>query len=140
MKYIIQTDGGARGNPGLAACAYIVKSEKGKVIKEEGLYLGVATNNEAEYSAVLKALEYIASTSDNTQEVAVKVKADSQLIVNQLSNRWKIKNQNLKTLHSKIKELEKKIRRVDYKYISREENKEADLLVNITLDSETPSL
>lgn len=135
MKYIINTDGGSRGNPGPAAAAFIIKTSDGERINQKGIYMGIATNNEAEYLAVEKALEALILSNDDTSKIEVEIRADSQLVVKQLSNEWKIKNQRLKTYHQNIKELEAKMGKVDYVYIPRTQNFEADLIVNITLDS-----
>lgn len=135
MKYIINTDGGSRGNPGPAAAAFIIKTSDGEKINQKGLYMGIATNNEAEYLAVEKALETLLLSHKNTSGIEVQVRTDSQLVVKQLSNEWKIKNARLKAYYQNIKELEVKIKNVNYVYIPRAQNIEADLIVNITLDS-----
>lgn len=135
MKYIINTDGGARGNPGPAAAAFIIKTSDGKEVKQKGIYMGVATNNEAEYMAVEKALEALMLSYDDTSGIDVEIRADSQLIVKQLLNEWKIKNDRLKAYYQNIKKLEVKMSKVNYVYIPRDQNHEADLIVNITLDS-----
>lgn len=140
MKYIIYTDGGSRGNPGNAASAFIITDEKGKKLEEKGFYIGTATNNEAEYLAVEKALEFLINTYKDVDKVNVEVRADSQLVVNQLLSLWKLKNERLKTFYYNIKDLENKIGNVNYKYIPRSENKNADLIVNITLDTQYKSL
>lgn len=140
MKYIIYTDGGSRGNPGHAASAFIITDEKSKKLEEKGYYLGIGTNNEAEYSAIEKALEFLINTYPDVNNADVEVRADSQLIVNQLLNLWKLKNERLKTFYYNIKNLENKIGKVNYKYIPRSENKDADLIVNITLDTQLKTL
>lgn len=140
MKYIIYTDGGSRGNPGHAASAFIVTDDKGKKLEEKGYYLGLGTNNEAEYSAVEKALEFLINTYPDVNNADVEVRADSQLVVKQLLNLWKLKNERLRVFYNKIKNLENKIGRVNYKYIPRSKNKDADLIVNITLDTQFKSL
>lgn len=136
MKYIIYTDGGSRGNPGDAASAFVLTDEKGKKLEEKGYYIGLGTNNEAEYSAVEKALEFIIETYQDIKKVDVEVRADSQLVVSQLSDLWKLKNDRLKVFYNRIKCLENKIGNVEYKYIPRADNKDADLIVNITLDTQ----
>lgn len=136
MKFIIYTDGGSRGNPGHAASAFIVTDDKGKKLEEKGFYIGTATNNEAEYTACEKALEFLINTYQDIDKANVEVRSDSQLIVNQLLNLWKLKNERLKTFYYNIKDLENKIGNVNYKYIPRSENKDADLIVNITLDTQ----
>lgn len=135
MKYIINTDGGSRGNPGPAAAAFIIRTTDGKEISRQGIYMGMGTNNEAEYSAVEKALESLVLSNDDTSGIEVEVRADSQLIVKQLSNQWKIKNGRLRAYHQNIKKLETKLAKINYVYIPREQNMAADLIVNLTLDS-----
>lgn len=140
MKFIIYTDGGSRGNPGHAASAFVLTDEKGKKLEEKGFYIGLGTNNEAEYTAVEKALEFLVNTYPDANNADVEVRADSQLVVNQLLNLWKLKNERLKVFYYNIKDLENKIGKVNYKYIPRSENKEADLIVNITLDTQYKAL
>lgn len=135
MKYIIYTDGGSRGNPGSAAAAFIIKSASGEKIFEKGIYMGIATNNEAEYTAVEKALEQIIKDHKDLPSISLEVRADSQLVVNQLSDEWKIKNDRIRVFYHKIKELEANFAGVTYKYIARALNFEADAIVNITLDN-----
>lgn len=136
MKYIIYTDGGSRGNPGQAASAFILKNTDNQKLIERGFYLGLATNNEAEYKAVEKALEFLINTDKNAKLLEIEIRADSKLIVEQLKGNWKIKNENLKDYFWQIKQLENEFAKVNYVYIERTKNKEADLLVNLTLDSQ----
>lgn len=126
MNLKIKTDGGSRGNPGQAACAYVVYAE-GNLREKRGKYLGIATNNVAEYEGVLFALE---SLRENNLDFYL----DSLLVVNQLKGLWKIKDENLKVLNLKIKDLTKNLK-VSWNHIPREENFEADALVNETLDN-----
>lgn len=126
MNLIIKTDGGSRGNPGQAACAYVVYAE-GNLREKCGKYLGTATNNVAEYSAVIFALESV-------HDEGLDFYLDSLLVVNQLKGLWKIKDENLKVLNLKIKDLTKNLK-VSWNHIPREENLEADALVNETLDN-----
>ena len=132
MKVFIYTDGASRGNPGHASFGFVIFDESGKMIYEEGKYLGYQTNNVAEYQAVLNALEYVKNNLDKVENI--NFFADSRLVVEQLSGRFKIKNQNLKILVDQIKNLETKLGKVAYTHIYREENKQADRLANIALD------
>lgn len=138
MNLKIYTDGGSRGNPGPAACAFIVYDEKGEVLHKEGKYLGVATNNVAEYSAVVEALSYINNLGNLS---AVTFYLDSLLVVSQLNGLWKVKDSNIRNLIIKVRELEESLRTLynihstNYIHIPRLKNKTADLLVNQTLDS-----
>lgn len=136
-KFFINTDGGARNNPGPAASSFVISNEDGRVLLEGGKYLGVATNNDAEYTAVRIALEALVAQFGDNLPAEIEVKADSLLIVNQLSGLFKIKNDRLRVLFSQIKLLEEKVGSVNYTYIPREKNKEADALVNKILDEQT---
>ena len=136
MKYIIYTDGGSRGNPGHAASAFIIKSEKGETLVEKGEYIGIATNNEAEYLAVLRAFEAMVLDYKDLNLTEVEVRADSKLVVEQLSGNWKIKNDRIRVLNDNIRQVEQNMGKVTYKYIPRDLNFEADLIVNITLDNQ----
>lgn len=129
-KVKIYTDGGARGNPGPAASAFVVYEEEKEIFKQ-GDYLGETTNNVAEYTAVAKALEFLTTQRDITE---VDVLLDSLLVKEQLVGKYKIKNENMRYFASKIKDLEKNFSTVSYTHIKREGNKVADALVNTTLD------
>ena len=130
----IFTDGGSRGNPGPSALGVMIKNEEGKTIQKLNKFLGNKTNNQAEYLAVLEAFEWL-SVNQDLSSLKIDFFIDSKLVVNQLSGFYKIKNQDLKDLIIKIKFLENKISgKVFYHFIPREKNKEADFLVNQTLD------
>ncbi len=130
----IYTDGGARGNPGPGACAFVV-IERENVIYKESFFLGRSTNNEAEYNAVLMALRWLLKNKNKTKNDTITFILDSELVVRQLTGAYKVKSKNLKTLASKIKILEKEInKRFNYFSVRREENRLADRLVNEVLD------
>ena len=130
----IFTDGGSRGNPGPSALGVMIKNEEGKTIQKLNKFLGNKTNNQAEYLAVLEAFEWL-SVNQDLSSLKIDFFIDSKLVVNQLCGFYKIKNQDLKDLIIKIKFLENKISgKVFYHFIPREKNKEADFLVNQTLD------
>jgi len=130
----IFTDGGSRGNPGPSALGVVIKNEEGKTIQKLNKFLGNKTNNQAEYLAVLEVFEWL-SVNQDLSSLKIDFFIDSKLVVNQLSGFYKIKNQDLKDLIIKIKFLENKISgKIFYHFIPREKNKEADLLVNQTLD------
>lgn len=131
MKFTIYGDGGARGNPGPAAAAFVVIDQNGRLVHREGKFLGKATNNQAEYQAVIAALSWLARNAPDGHEVVIKL--DSQLLVSQLRGEFKIKNKTLSGLIMAVKEKEKRLK-VAYQLISREENKLADFLVNQVLD------
>lgn len=136
MKLIINTDGGSRGNPGPSACAFVAFDGTGKPIMEDGKYLGICTNNEAEYQAVILALEKIVQLKSGEVIEKIEFKADSKLIVEQLSGRFKVKNPRMQVLHASVRELEKNLVNVCYIYVPRAENYQADKLVNQILDQE----
>lgn len=134
MTYKVFTDGGSRGNPGAAACAFVVYDDSGNIRQKCGKFLGVATNNEAEYQGVIEALSYL-SNLGNLSNLKVNFFLDSLLVVNHLNGLWKIKEPRLRELILKIRELEAG-KNITYTHIPREQNAVADLLVNETLDGE----
>lgn len=135
-KIIIHTDGGARGNPGPAGIGVVI-SQGDKILKECGKTIGEATNNVAEYSAVVWALEILHKEfGDKSKTVEVLIKADSELIVKQLKGEYKVKDLNLQKLFIKVYNLRQKFGKVDFTHIRREQNKRADELVNEALDQE----
>lgn len=123
-------DGGARGNPGPAAWGFVVKKD-GKVIHEAGGYIGIATNNIAEYTAVVVALTYLKEGLEGSD---LSFYLDSQLVASQLSGIYKVKNSSLRELIFEIKILENSFGKITYTHIPREQNKEADRQVNLALD------
>lgn len=138
QKVKVFTDGGARGNPGPAASGISISGIAGKERVLCGKYLGVATNNVAEYTAFLLAYEILcAQESIEPSETEIEFFADSLLAVKQLNGEYKIKNPTLATFITKIKEQEKLFAKVTYQHVRREFNKEADLEVNKILDHET---
>lgn len=135
-KYIIHTDGGSRGNPGPAGIGMVIKQGE-KLIKEGGKTIGEATNNIAEYSAVVFALEVLIKTLGTKAKLAeVLIKADSELIVRQLKGEYKVKDANLQKEFIKVYNLKQKFSKIDFTHIPREQNKRADELVNEALDKE----
>ncbi|MCL5784415.1 MAG: ribonuclease HI family protein [Patescibacteria group bacterium] len=135
-KIIINTDGASRGNPGHASSSFIISTPEGVIWDQEGVYLGVATNNEAEYSAVKKALEKVKEKFSQQLPLEIEIRTDSLLIASQLSGKYKIKNERLKEFYNKVKNLENEIGSVEYTYIPREKNFLADRLANEALDKE----
>lgn len=130
----IYSDGGARGNPGPAACAFVV-FENGKDIFQNSFYLGKTTNNVAEYKSLLKAYEWLLETYTDRVLLNVNFHLDSQLVVNQLNGKYKIKNSNLIVLAQQAKRYESNLfGSVRYNYVPREKNKLADRLLNDVLD------
>lgn len=123
-------DGGSRGNPGPSAWAFVVK-EDGKIIKEANGFIGIETNNFAEYTALIKALSFVKEAYPGRE---FEVNLDSQLVVSQLSGLFKIKSSKIRELVFKVRELEASFKKVTYRHVYREKNKEADKLVNLALD------
>jgi len=132
----IFTDGGSRGNPGPAAAAFVVYEGDLK-IKEGKKYLGVNTNNFAEYQALLMAFNELSSLFDRNEKekCSFEFYLDSQLVVNQLKGLYKIKSTSLRPLAIKIKKMEREYEMLKFIHVKRELNKEADALVNNVLDS-----
>lgn len=130
---VVYCDGGSRGNPGKSASAFVV-TIRGKVMHKGSVFLGVSTNNVAEYSAVILALKWLAENLSGVSKEVTFV-LDSELVVRQLNGFYKVKNNKLKILFSTIKNIENKITaHINYKSVSREKNHLADLLVNQVLD------
>lgn len=130
-KFIINTDGGSRGNPGPAAIGVVVDS------REYGEYIGKTTNNVAEYKAVIFALKKAKALlgSKKAAETDVEVRADSELLVRQMNGEYKIKNEELQPLFFEIWNSKQDFKSVAFKHVPREENGDADRLVNQALDT-----
>ena len=131
MKARLWTDGGARGNPGPAAFAYVLEADDGTVLDARGQSIGVATNNVAEYSALVAGLERAveAGVSD------LEVRSDSELMVKQMRGEYRVKNRDLRSLFLDASRAAREIGRVTYTHVRREHNELADRLVNEALDS-----
>ncbi|HOA18589.1 MAG TPA: ribonuclease HI family protein [bacterium] len=139
MEIEIFTDGGSRGNPGPAAIGVVIKEKSGKKIYNIGRYIGISTNNDAEYKALLEGLSYLVEhfkvkSAEKKMGLNVSCFLDSELVVKQMNGEYKVKNPNIKTLWKKIKELERRFSSIEYVHIPREKNSEADYLVNQALD------
>jgi ribonuclease HI len=142
---IVFTDGGARGNPGPAAIGAVIKTETGQLLNAISRKIGITTNNVAEYSAVISALEWIRDNNptsklsnnyNNEEKGLIRFFLDSNLVVNQLNGLFKVKDGNLRELMTKVRILESEIGMPTYyKHIPREKNFEADKLVNQALDN-----
>ncbi len=129
-KLIIFTDGGARGNPGPAGIGAIIYDENKKVVAEISEFLGVATNNQAEYKALIAALQKAKSLGAEELECYL----DSELVVKQLKREYKVKNKDLAPLFLMIHNLSINFKKISYTHIPRERNKEADRLANEAMD------
>ncbi|PIR61605.1 MAG: ribonuclease H [Candidatus Pacebacteria bacterium CG_4_10_14_0_8_um_filter_43_12] len=134
MNLVINTDGGSRGNPGAAAIGILICLEGKPSIKLKQA-IGIATNNEAEYTAVLTALNWLLSKSTKLQPTQITWKLDSKLVVEQLSRKWKIKDDRMYALADRCwQKLSQLPCPSHFVHIPREENKAADKLVNQALD------
>jgi len=122
-------DGASRGNPGLAAYGVHIEDSSGATIADFGESIGTATNNQAEYSAVIAALRYLTQTDYRR----ISIRMDSKLVVEQLSGNWKIKNQSMVELAITARELMSKFE-IDFQWIPREQNSAADANANRALD------
>lgn len=125
-------DGGSRGNPGPSALGFVLLDMDDKVLYEKGSYLGITTNNQAEYQSLKQGLE--AAIHHGVKELHVYM--DSLLVVNQMKGIFKVKNRDLWPIHEAIKELASKLKKISYTHVPRELNKLADAQVNICLDGE----
>ncbi len=131
FSLIANTDGGARGNPGPAAYGVVIRNSKGEVLAELAEYLGIQTNNVAEYSGLLAALDY--AVREN--HPSLKVLSDSELLVRQMLGQYKVKNPALQELFGRAQALTRKLQQFAIEHVLREKNQEADRLVNQVLDS-----
>jgi ribonuclease HI len=130
---IIYTDGGSRGNPGPSASGFVIYDEKMEILEDGGAYLGITTNNQAEYTAVVLALKAAAKHAGNDSQIDFRI--DSLLVVNQMNGVYKIKNRDLWPIYQEIHELIKNFAKVTFTHVYRENNKAADAKVNEILDA-----
>lgn len=129
--HTLYTDGGARGNPGPAGVGAVLLDHSGTVVQEISQYIGEATNNQAEYTALILGLE-AASVSGITQ---ICVLADSELMVRQMKGEYRVKHPDLKPLYVKAKELASRFQEFQIRHVRREQNSHADALVNQAIDA-----
>ena len=135
MKLILNSDGGSRGNPGPAACAAVIHDNKGNKVGEYGVFIGHATNNEAEYKGLILGLEKSLELAKG-EPLDLDCYLDSELVVKQLNGQYKVKNENIKIFVGKIHLLEKSFHSISYNHVLRGKNQEADALLNQVLDSQ----
>lgn len=130
---MIFSDGGARGNPGPAAIAFLITSETGQALMTKSRYIGLRTNNQAEYEALIWALKTAGALG--AEEVTCHL--DSELVTKQLRGEYAVKNFELRKLWSKVQELKRHLKKIDYENVSRTNSniKKADKLVNEALDA-----
>lgn len=131
MKATLYTDGGARGNPGPAAFAYVLEAADGTVLAAHGETIGVATNNVAEYRGLVAGLEKAVAL----EVPEVEVVSDSELLVKQMLGEYKVKNEALRELSLQAARLGRRLGKVDYRHVRRAQNELADRLVNEALDA-----
>jgi ribonuclease HI len=136
VKARLSTDGGARGNPGPAAYGFVLEADDGTVLAAEGEAIGVATNNVAEYRALVAGLERARDLGLDEVEVV----SDSELLVKQMRGEYKVKNEALRELSLAAARVAREIGRVSYTAVRREHNELADRLVNEALDAADPRL
>jgi ribonuclease HI len=135
-KISIFTDGGARGNPGPAALGVYIEDDNKKELTRIGKKLGEATNNFAEYSAIIEGFSWVIKNKNKFNIESINLYTDSQLAYSQLSGLYKVKDGKIRELVFKIRQQEAEIKApIFYNHIPREENKKADFMVNLALDN-----
>jgi ribonuclease HI len=130
-KFILNSDGGARGNPGPAAIGVTLRSESGEIVIKYKEKIGETTNNVAEYRALIKGLELALENSITDIECVL----DSELVVKQVNGQYRVKEESLKILHGKVIALLSKFKTSVVKHVKRKDNSDADKLVNEALDN-----
>ena len=130
MKLVVNVDGGSRGNPGPAAIGVVVRSENGEVVMDAAEAIGRATNNVAEYRALIRGIELAAQNG----ATSVALYGDSELVVKQVRGEYKVKDAGLKPLHAEARAALSAFREWSFSHVRREQNAEADALVNQALD------
>lgn len=133
----VRTDGGSRGNPGPSGIGVVIEDlQTGQILEEHHRYLGVTTNNQAEYQAVILALQRCVALG----ATSVEVLADSELLIRQANGEYRVKNPDLQVRFQEMRALVIKIGRVTFKHVYREANKRADALANLAMDSKGSSV
>lgn len=130
MKLISFSDGGARGNPGPAGVGAVLFNEKNEIVEELSRYLGETTNNQAEYRALIMALEKAQALGATEMECYL----DSELVVKQLNREYKVKNQDLAPLFLKVHNISLAFKKISFHHVPREKNSVADGLANQAMD------
>lgn len=138
-KIIIYTDGGSKGNPGPAAIGVVFSNEKGVIFKKYSEYLGEATNNEAEYQAVIFALRKFKNLFGKklAKNSEIELRSDSELLIKQLAGKYKILEPKIQPLFLAVWNLKLDFKKVKFRLISRQKNQEADRLVNEVLNNQS---
>jgi ribonuclease HI len=130
MKLTIHTDGGARGNPGPAGLGVLIEDQDGNTVLEHSRYLGETTNNQAEYTAVIDALQHAKDMGADEVDVYL----DSELVVKQLKGEYRVKDPGLAQLYLQVHNLRCAFRVANFTHVRREQNKRADRLANEAMD------
>jgi ribonuclease HI len=139
-KIVIFTDGGSRGNPGPAALGVFIKTDDGKELARIGKTLGITTNNVAEYSAIIEGFNWLLVNKEKLSIDDVKFYMDSQLACSQLNGLYKVKNPAIREFVFEIRQKEAELKiPISYTHVPREQNKQADFMVNQALDNELNS-
>lgn len=133
MQYLVQADGGSRGNPGPAGSGALILDDAGNTVFTVSEFLGTTTNNVAEYTAIVRALEGLAEVA-GAKGAEVRVEMDSELVVKQMRGEYKIKHPNLKPLAARVSALLPQFRSVSFFHIPRAKNARADALANAAMD------
>lgn len=133
---MVYTDGGSRGNPGPSGAGVVIAKEKGQIIKKYSQAIGIRTNNEAEYEAVIFALQKIRHLfgKRKTRDLNIEIRMDSELVCRQLAGKYKIVEKKLFPLFIKVWNLKMDFGKISFTEITREKNKEADKLANEAMD------
>jgi len=129
-RLVVNVDGGARGNPGPAAIGVVVRDAGGEVLEELGERIGEATNNVAEYKALLRGIELAAAHGASEVDLI----GDSELVVRQVEGKYKVKNAGIKPLHAEVKKALREFDSWSIRHVKRAENADADRLVNEAMD------
>ena len=138
MIISVHTDGGSRGNPGPSGFGVSINDETQKILYQKGVFLGIMTNNEAEYAGLTHALEWLATNQDIYPIERINLFMDSELIVNQLNGKYKVKAEHLKPLYLNCLKLIASIKApLEIRHVMREKNSLADELANQAMDHET---
>lgn len=131
-KFQLFCDGGSRGNPGKSACGFVV-FENDEIVFSKGKYLGVTTNNVAEWQGLIEGLKYFVDSYD-LSDIELQVSLDSKLVVEQINRKWQVKQEHLKVLFGEANTLKMQFSNIKIQHILRHLNKDADAIVNQTLD------
>jgi ribonuclease HI len=128
-KLVIHTDGVSRGNPGRAAIGAVIRDERGELVASISQSIGKATNNQAEYRAIIAALEEALSLDADE----VELNSDSELVVKQVKEQYRVRKKTLRPLYQRVKQLQISLKEFRIKHVPRQQNREADKVANAAL-------